>query len=66
MLLGSIIIMCNSVAKGGSKDKEDEDAGGTGAETDLKRNREKSEFAIMSLNFSVAMATMQTSVLGSP
>ena len=27
------ILMCNSVAEGGSKGKEDEDAGGTGAET---------------------------------
>ena len=32
----------------------------------LKRNREKSEFVMMLLNFSVAMATMQTSILGSP
>ena len=48
------------MAEGGSKGKEDEGAGGTGRET------EKSKFVMMSLNFLIAMETMQTSVLGSP
>ena len=39
--LGSIIIICNSVAEGGSKGKEDEDAGGTGAETAEEKQRKK-------------------------
>ena len=32
----------------------------------LEEKQRKSKFVTMSLNFSVAMATMQTSVLGSP
>ena len=32
----------------------------------LEEKQRKSEFAIVSLNFTVAMATMQTNVLGSP